>query len=291
MKIIVVTGGAGFVGTNLIKLLLEKTAYKIISIDNYSSGSKKNHLSNKRISYIDCHTKNISEKLNKYRSKIHTIFHFGEFSRIFSSFSDYETCLDSNNVGTLEVVKFSHKNRIKLVYSATSASLGNNSEDQHLSPYAWSKAKNLDLIINFNIWFGLKYEIIYFYNVYGPHQILSGKMAAVMGIFENCVKKKKPLPVVLPGTQKRNFTHIKETVLACYTAWKKNKNTHYSISSKNPTSIIDVAKCFGGRIKFIDERKGERFKSTIAKSVRGIKINNILGKIKIQDYIRGTKKN
>ena len=291
MKILVVTGGAGFVGTNLIKLLLQKTNYKIISLDNYSTGNKKNHVNNNRVKYIKGNTKEIFKILKNYQRKIHTIFHFGEFSRIFASFVNKKDCLESNSIGTLKVIQFSQENNIKLIYSATSASLGNNSEDKHLSPYAFSKAKNLDLIINFNIWFGLKYEIIYFYNVYGPHQIMTGKMAAVIGIFETCIKENKKLPIVFPGTQKRNFTHVEETVNTCYVAWKKNKNSHYSISAKNSTSILQISRFLGAKTKFVKERKGERFKSCVTGQVRGIKINNLYGKMKLRDYRQQIKKN
>ena len=189
-KYIVVTGGAGFIGSNLIELLIEKTSLNIISYDNYFSGSTKNHLK-KNVIYINGDTKDIEKKLSKFKKKIHTIFHFGEFSRIYQSFIKINDCFDSNIVGTREVLKFCLNNKIKVVYSATSASIGRGGKDENLSPYAWSKATNIRQIINLHKWFGLKYEIIYFYNVYGPRQILSGHMAAVIGIFEYCFKKKK----------------------------------------------------------------------------------------------------
>ena len=221
IKKIIVTGGAGFVGTNLIKLLLNKTKYKIISLDNYSSSSKKNHIINKRIKYINGKTLDI-ESLIKKPKEINSIFHFGEFARIYQSFLNMNECLDSNTIGTNAVFNFCLKNKIKLIYSATSASLGNKGNDKNLSPYAFSKAKNLELLENLKKWFGFKYEVIYFYNVYGPHQICKGKMSTVIGIFEDCFKKRKPLPVVKPGTQTRRFTHIDDTVNICYLAWKKN---------------------------------------------------------------------
>ena len=188
-KKIVITGGAGFVGTNLIKLLLKKTNYKLISVDDYSSSTRKNHIKNSRIKYINAHTKNISAVLNQ--KKIHSIFHFGEFARIYQSFINMNECLDSNTVGTNSVFNFCLKNKIKLIYSATSASLGNKGNDKNLSPYAFTKAKNLELLENLKKWFNFKFEVIYFYNVYGPKQICSGSMATVIGIFEDCFKKKK----------------------------------------------------------------------------------------------------
>ena len=208
---ILVTGGAGFVGTNLIKLLLTKTNYKILSLDNYSSGSKLNHIKSPRLKYIKGKTANINS-LIKNPSRIQSVFHFGEFARIYQSFLKMNECIDSNSVGSNSVFNFCLKNKIKLIYSATSASLGNKGLDKNLSPYAFSKSKNLELLENLKKWFNFKYEVIYFYNVYGPHQIYKGQMSTVIGIFEDHYKKRKPLPVVRPGTQTRRFTHIDDTV-------------------------------------------------------------------------------
>ena len=284
-NIIVVTGGAGFVGTNLIELLLEKTKLSIISIDNYSSGYKKNHIKNKRIKYVSSHTKNISKKLFGVRKRIQCIFHFGEFARIYQSFLKLEECIQSNSIGTHAVFNFCLENNIKLVYSATSATLGNKGNDQNLSPYAFLKAKNLELLENLKKWFSLKYEIIYFYNVYGPKQIKTGDMATVIGIFEDCYKKNRPLTVVRPGTQSRRFTHIYDTVKICYLAWKKNKCRHYSISHKQSWSIIQVASLFKRKIKMLKARKGERYASALTSMNLSNKVYKEFGSIKLKDYI------
>ncbi len=290
MKYIIVTGGAGFIGASLIEYLINKTNKKIISIDNYSTGTKKNHIKNLRIKYINSHTKNISKILKGYKNNIDVIFHFAEFSRIAQSFEKIENCFSSNIYGTSEVINFCLKNKIKIIYSATSASLGNNEKDQHLSPYAFSKSHNMNLIMNLNQWFDLKYEIIYFYNVYGERQILSSNMAAVVGVFEHCIKNKKPLPVVSPGIQSRRFTHVNDTVKTCVNAYLKNKNRHYSISSNKSYRIIDLARLFSNKIKYIPERKGERFESKIIKEIRGRKIYNISSNISIEKYIKLFKK-
>ena len=252
-NIIVITGGAGFVGTNLIKLFLKKTKYKIISIDDYSSGNKNNHLKNKRVKYIRGNTKNISSII-KNKKKIKTVFHFGEFARIYQSFLKMNKCIESNSVGSNAVFNFCLKYNIKLIYSATSASLGNNGNDKNLSPYAFTKSKNLELLENLKKWFKFRYEVIYFYNVYGPHQICKGEMSTVIGIFEDHYKIGKPLPVVKPGTQTRRFTHIDDTVKICYLAWKKNLCRHYSIANKKSYSLLDVAKMFNSKIKFLPKR-------------------------------------
>ena len=285
-KIIVVTGGAGFVGGNLIGKLLKNTKYKIISLDNYSSGSIKNHINDSRVKYIKDSTFNISKILNKYKSKIHTIFHFGEFSRIYQSFLKMDECIKSNSIGSHAVFNFCLSNKIKLVYSATSASIGNKGKDKDLSPYAFTKAKNLEMLENLKNWFNFRYEILYFYNVYGPKQISVGKMATVIGIFENQYKNNKPLTVVKPGNQSRRFTHIDDTVDACLYAWKKNNCRHYSISNKKSYTILEVAKMFDTKIKFLAARKGERYASALTSMNLSNKVYKIFGKISLKNYIK-----
>ena len=282
---ILVTGGAGFVGTNLIELLLKKTNYKIVSIDNYSSGSKRNHIKNKRVKYIKSETKNISQIIKKPKEII-TVFHFGEFARIYQSFIKMNECINSNSVGTNEVFSFCLKNKIKLIYSATSATLGNKGNDKDLSPYAFTKAKNLELLENLKKWFKFKYEVIYFYNVYGPHQISSGNMSTVIGIFEDHYKKKKSLPVVKPGTQSRRFTHINDTVEICFLAWKKNLCRHYSIANKKSYSILQVAKMFKTKIRFLPKRPGERYASALTNMNLSNKIYKYYGKINLNEYVK-----
>jgi len=281
---IIITGGAGFVGTNLIKLLLKKTNYKIISIDNYSSGNKKNHIKNNRVKYIKAHTKNISQVI-KNANSINSIFHFGEFARIYQSFLKMNECINSNSIGTNAVFNFCLMNKIKLIYSATSASLGNRGNDKNLSPYAFTKAKNLELLENLKKWFNFKYEVVYFYNVYGPHQITKGKMATVIGIFEDYYKRNKALPVVKPGNQTRRFTHIYDTVEVCYQAWKKNLCRHYSISHHKSYSIVQVAKMFKSRIKYLPRRPGERYASALTNMNLSNKVYKYFGKINLKKYI------
>ncbi len=289
--IIVVTGGAGFVGSNLIEFFVNKTKFKIISIDNYSSGSKKNHLKNSKIKYINSNTKNISKVLRKYKSKIQAIFHFGEFARIYQSFLQMNECINSNTIGSHEVFNFCLKNKIKLIYSATSASIGNRGNDKNLSPYAFTKAKNIEMLENLKKWYNFKFEIIYFYNVYGPRQIMTGSMATVIGIFERQFKKKLPLTIVKPGTQSRRFTHISDTIKVCFLAWKKNKCIHYSISNKDSFTIIQVAKMFKSKIKYLPHRRGERYASALTSMNLSNKVHKFFGKVKLKNYIKNIVKN
>jgi UDP-glucose 4-epimerase len=284
-NIIVITGGAGFVGSNLIEYFVRKTGYKILSIDNYSSGSKKNHILNKRVKYVKAHTKDINIVLNRYKDRIKTIFHFGEFSRIFQSFLHMNECIQSNTIGTVAVFNFCLKNNIKLIYSATSASLGNGGRDRNLSPYAFTKSKNIEFLENLKKWFRFKYEVIFFYNVYGPKQITTGKMATVIGIFEDHYIRGKPLPVVKPGTQSRRFTHIRDTVETCIVAWKTNKCRYYSISNKASYSIKEVAKLFNSKIKYLPPRKGERYASALSGMSLNNKVYKNIGKVQLKDYI------
>ena len=243
IKKILVTGGSGFVGTNLIHLLL------------------------------------------KNRKNINAIFHFGEFARIYQSFLKMNECINSNSIGSNAVFNYCLRNKIKLIYSATSASLGNKGNDKNLSPYAFTKAKNLELLENLKKWFNFKYEVIYFYNVYGPNQISKGDMATVIGIFEEHYKSKKPIPVVKPGTQTRRFTHIYDTVQICYIAWKKNLCRHYSIASHNSYSILQVAKMFGSKIKYLPKRSGERYASALTSMNLSNKVYKYFGRISLKKYI------
>ena len=285
-KYIVITGGCGFVGSNLINFFLKKTNFNIISIDDYSSGFKKNEIRDKRIKYLKGNTRDISKILIDYKNVINSVFHFGEFSRIYQSFLQMNKCIQSNSIGTNAVFDFCLKNKIKLIYSATSASLGNKGKDKNLSPYAFTKAKNLELLENLKKWFKFKYEVIFFYNVYGPRQIKTGKMATVVGIFEDCFLKKRPLPIVKPGSQSRRFTHIQDTVQVCFKAWKKNKCRFYSISNKKSYTIMEIAKMFNCKIKYLAARPGERYASALTNMNLSNKVYKLFGKIQLKDYLK-----
>ena len=288
-NIIVVTGGAGFIGSNLIKYLIKKTKFKIISIDNYSTGTKKNHVKHKNIKYIKDKNINISKLLKNYKKRIKVIFHFGEFSRIYQSFLKPRECLESNINNSFAVINFAKDNKIKIIYSATSSALGNNGKDENLSPYAWAKTKNIELIKNYSKWFGLKYELLFFYNVYGPGQILSGPMSAVIGIFETQFKKKIPLTIVKPGSQKRDFTHIDDIIRGCYLAFIKGRQDEYMLCSKKQYTILQIAKMFKTKIKFLPKRKGDRSSSNVPNN-NSLNHLRYIPKIHIKDYVNSMLK-
>ena len=251
-KYLVITGGAGFVGSNLIEYLVLKTNYNIISIDNYFSGNKNNHIKNKKVKYFNGETKDVNKILKKYKSKIDTIFHFGEFSRIYQSFVHMDKCIESNTIGSHAIFNFCLINKVRLIYSATSASLGNKGYDKNLSPYAFTKSKNIEFLENL---------------------------------------KKKPLPVVKPGSQSRRFTHIEDTVKICFKAWKENKNRYYSITNKKSYSIFKTAKLFGSKISLLPRRKGERYASALSTIGLSRKIYKNFGKISLKNYVTNFVKN
>jgi UDP-glucose 4-epimerase len=291
-KQIVITGGLGFIGSKFAKYLDKKLKnYQIIIFDKSKKKNKKHLKSrNNQFIIINANTINIENKLFKFKN-IEVVFHFGEFSRIVQSFKYEKECFLSNTLGTYKVLKFCKDRNIKIIYSASSSKFGNNGKNENLSPYSWTKSKNIELIKNLNIWYGLNYEILYFYNVYGPGQAQTGKLAAVIGIFEGQFLNNRPLTVVSPGNLRRDFTHIQDITKGTYLAWKKNLNREYFLGTGNTFSIIYIAKLFKHKIKFIPSRAGERFSSN--------KINNdtykILGfkpKIKIKKYIEDfVKKN
>jgi len=293
---ILVTGGAGFVGTSLIKKLLKKyNDCKIISIDNYSCGKIENHIVSKRVLYLNKDTRdlnNVDAPLlwNNKKFSPDVVFHFGEYSRIVTSFDNINLCWDYNMQGSKSVLDFCISENCKLIYSASSSKFGNDGKDENLSPYAWMKAKIVELIKNYSDWFDLKYEITYFYNAYGPGQVRSGDYATVIGIFEEQYSRGSPLTVVSPGEQSRDFTHINDIVRGVILAYEKGQQGEYPLGTGTPHKIIDVAEMFKHKHVLIPERKGERF---FGKAVPSLTYQHLGWKpqIKLEDYISTVIKN
>lgn len=283
MKKILVTGGAGYIASNLIVRLLEDNeVQEIISLDNYFSGFKQNHHTSPKITYINGNTWDVNNIFSENDFDI--IYHFGEYSRIVFSFEDFDFVERSIVRGTLEILKFCIKNNSKLIYSASSSKFGNNGEDENLSPYAFFKSKNVELIKNFHNWFNLDYEICYFFNVYGGNHIRKGKYATVIAIFEDQYIKGVPLTVVGDGKQSRDFTHIDDVCDGIMKVSKMKTNHEYFLRYGENFQIINVAKKFKAPVIHTEERPGERFTSEHFITDTESKLN-WKAKINLFDYI------
>lgn len=266
MKNILVTGGAGFIGSNLIKHLVKKyPSANITALDNYFTGKKENHVEG--VTYIEGNTWNADMIFQDLKEEEYfdMVFHFGEYSRIVQSFNDIDFVHKSILSGTPIILQLCRKWAAKLIYSASSSKFGNNGKDENLSPYSWMKSKMVELIKNYGEWFNLKYEICYFFNVYGPGQIMEGDYATVVGIFERQWKNGEKCTVVSPGTQTRDFTHIEDIINGIMLTAIKNNNHEWHLRSGISISVIDLAEMYGDW-KFIPERRGERVFSANVKT-------------------------
>jgi UDP-glucose 4-epimerase len=259
-RTLLVTGGAGFVGANLIKsLLTDFPAAAIVSLDNYFTGVPENHVNDPRVTYLDGSTVDIAKIwADRGLPSPEIVFHLGEYSRIVQSFEDPDLTWEFNLRGTKETVKFASANQSKLIYAGSSSKFGNDGQDENLNPYAWTKAKNIEYIRNYASWYGLDYAITYFYNVYGPGQITTGKYATVIGIFEDKYLRGEPLPVVSPGTQTRDFTHIDDIVRGIVLVAHKGSGDGYLLGAGHEWPLIEVAKMFGTAYELVPALRGER---------------------------------
>lgn len=275
---VLVTGGAGFVGSHLVEGLLQK-GYKVVSLDNYFTGSRHNHIEGAE--YVEGDTRNIEELID---IKPHLVYHLGEYARVEQSFDDVETVWEFNAAGTFRVLEFCRKIGAKVIYAGSSTKFGDNGLGIHQSPYAWTKAINTELVRNYGDWFGLDYAITYFYNVYGPREISTGPYATLIGIFTNQYKEGRPLTVVSPGTQRRNFTYVADIVEGLILVGEHGHGDDYGIGDPRDFSILEVAEMFGASIEKLPERKGNRMGSSIDTSkVEGLGWRPVH---KLEDYIQ-----
>lgn len=280
MKKILVTGGAGFIGSNLIEELVKNPENEIYSLDNYFIGKKENHIPGAK--YIEVSTKDI-DKLIDFRPDL--VYHLGEYSRVEQSFEDFPLVWELNKDGTFAVLEFCKKHNTKVVYAGSSTKFSEGGSGKDMSPYAWVKATNTELVKNFGSWYGLKYAITYFYNVFGPRELSEGKYASVIGIFKSKFLKGEPLTVVSPGTQRRNFTYVGDIVRGLILVGEKGEGDGYGLGSQESHTILEIAQMFGGKIEMLPERKGNRMGASLDLS-RSFGELGWEAEVSVKDYIK-----
>ncbi len=251
-KIILVTGGAGHVGSHVIEELTKDSNNKIISLDNYFNGKEDNHIEG--VEYRTGHTKDI-DKLIPETPDI--VYHLGEYARIAPSIDEPQKVFDMNTVGTFAVVEFCRQRKVgKLVYAASSTKFASDGQERFANPYSFTKANNVDLINCYGRWYNLPYAICYFYNAFGPRENGVGKYATLIAKFEQSYINNEPLTIVKPGTQKRNFTYVKDLAHGMILAGEKGIGDGYTLSNQKEYSVLEIAQAFGGQIKMIEGNPG-----------------------------------
>lgn len=256
-KLAVVTGGAGFVGSHLCERLF-KDGYTVISLDNYFTGSKDNHVAG--VEYRTGHTKDINTAIQETPD---IVYHLGEYARVEQSFADIKLVYDFNIVGTFQVLEFCRLKKCKLVYAGSSTKFADGGIGRDQSPYAWSKATNTELVRNYGTWFGLEFAITYFYNVYGERERGDIETGTLIGIYRDKCRAHVPLQVRLPGTQRRNFTYVKDIVQGLVLVGERGLGDEYGLGHSDSYSIYEVAEMFGGEIEMLPERPGNRITSSV----------------------------
>ena len=255
---IVVTGGAGFIGSHLVETLSSIKSNEVISLDNYFTGSEKNHVPG--VQYIKGHTQDIADLIPE---KPDLVYHLGEYSRVERSFSETSTVWNLNKAGTFGVVEYCRLTEAKLIYAGSSTKFSDGGLGRDQSPYAWTKATNTEMLANYGRWFGLRFAITYFYNVYGPREIVSGDYATVLGIFARQFREGLPLTVVSPGTQRRNFTHVNDIVRGLLIVGERGAGDEYGLGADKSYSVMEIAKLFGADVQMLDERPGNRMDAAL----------------------------
>ena len=281
---ILVTGGAGFVGSHLCERLAQNPNYEVYSLDNYFTGSTDNHVPN--VTYIEGDTSDIATLIPFAPDMV---YHLGEYSRVEQSFDDIEKVWKYNKDGIFAVLEFVRKAGCKILYAGSSTKFGDGGLGRSASPYAWTKATNTELVMNYGTWFNVPYAITYFYNVYGPREIQTGKYATLIALFKEKMKNNEPLTIVSPGTQKRNFTHIDDIIDGLVLVGENGYGDEFGIGSPEAYSIKEIAQMFGGEIQMLPERAGNRMTADVISS----KTESLGWKPKrnIQEYIEDCRKN
>ena len=283
-KKILVTGGAGFVGSHLCEKLAKNKNYDVYSLDNYFTGSEANHVKN--VTYIKGDTADI-EKLVNFKPDM--VYHLGEYSRVEQSFDDIEKVWKYNKDGIFAVLEFVRKAGCKILYAGSSTKFGDGGLGRSASPYAWTKATNTELVMNYATWYNVPYAITYFYNVYGPREIQTGKYATLIALFKEKMKNNEKLTIVSPGTQKRNFTHIDDIIDGLVLVGENGYGDEFGIGSGEAFSILEVAQMYGGEIEMLPERKGNRMSADVL--TEKTKALGWEPKHKLNDYIEKLRVN
>jgi len=260
-KKILVTGGAGFVGSHLCERLAQNPNYEVYSLDNYFTGSTDNHVPN--VTYIEGDTSDIATLIPFAPDMV---YHLGEYSRVEQSFDDIEKVWKYNKDGIFAVLEFVRKAGCKILYAGSSTKFGDGGLGRSASPYAWTKATNTELVMNYGTWFNVPYAITYFYNVYGPREIQTGKYATLIALFKEKMKNEENLTIVSPGTQKRNFTHIDDIIDGLVLVGENGYGDEFGIGSPDAYSIKEIAQMFGGEIQMLPERAGNRMTADVISS-------------------------
>ncbi len=257
-KKILVTGGAGFVGSHLCERLAQNENNEVYSLDNYFTGSKANHVAN--VTYIEGLTADIAELITFTPDMV---YHLGEYSRVEQSFDDIEKVWKFNKDGIFAVLEFVRRAGCKILYAGSSTKFGDGGLGRSASPYAWTKATNTELVMNYGNWFNVPYAITYFYNVYGPREIQTGKYATLIALFKEKMKNGEPLTIVSPGNQKRNFTHIDDIINGLILVGENGYGDEFGIGSPEAYSIKEIAEMFGANIEMLPERAGNRMTADV----------------------------
>jgi UDP-glucose 4-epimerase len=225
---------------------------RVISLDNYFNGQEENHIAGAE--YRRGHTKDI-EALVPERPDI--VYHMGEYARITPSFDDVRQVFDMNMIGTFAVAEFCRFRQVpKLVYAASSTKFAIEGDGRHQNPYSFTKATNVDLIVDYGRWYKLPFAICYFYNAFGPRERGDGKYATVVARFERQYLEALPLTIVAPGTQKRAFTYVKDLAQGIILAGEKGSGDGYALGMNKSYSILQIAQAFGGPVEMVQGYPG-----------------------------------
>ena len=246
-KTIVVTGGAGHVGSHVVEMLLADANNRIISLDNYFNGREENHIAGAE--YRRGHTKDIEALIPEMPD---TVYHLGEYARIAPSFEDVRQVYQMNMIGTFAVVEFCRIRKVsKLVYAASSTKFAIEGDGRHQNPYSFTKATNVDLINDYGRWYNLPYAICYFYNGFGPRERGDGKYATLIAKFERQYLEGLPLTVVAPGTQRRAFTYVKDLARGIILAGQTGLGDGYALGVNKSYSVLQIAHAFGTPMEIV----------------------------------------